>query len=175
MLGEDLACKRKRTRNDYVYHLEYRTRWFAIQWPIAIVGTVLIKYRSDNDVYDHMNNSVYSFLIDSIANAYLMEKCGMNPRSSKQVGLVVSSYCDYFGSVAYPSVLELGLRAVNLGKSSVKYEVGVFEKGKEDVRAVGGSVHVFVEQDGRRPAKDGMEPEMRSGLTRLLGDAVAKL
>jgi acyl-CoA thioester hydrolase len=122
-----------------------------------------------------MNNSIYAFLIDSIINAYLMEECGMNPQSSKQVGLVVNSYCDFFGSVAYPSIVNLGLRAVNLGKSSVKYEVGVFEQGKEDVRAVGGSTHVFVEQAGRRPAKDGMEPEMRRGLTKLLGMLDAKL
>lgn len=132
-------------------------------------------HRSDNDVYNHMNNSVYSFLIDSIINAYLIEKCGMNPQSSKQVGLVVNSYCDFFGSVTYPSVLDLGLRAINLGKSSIKYEVGVFEQGKDDVRAVGGSTHVFVEQTGRRLAKDGMEAEMRSGLTQLLGMETAKL
>jgi acyl-CoA thioester hydrolase len=132
-------------------------------------------YRSDNDVYHHMNNSVYAFLIDSIVNAYLIDKCGMDPQSSKQVGLVVNSYCDFFGSVAYPSVVDLGLRAVNLGKSSVKYEVGIFEQGKEDVRAVGGSIHVFVEQDGRRPAKDGMEPKMRKGLAKLLGNTIAKL
>ena len=35
---------KRRRRSDYVYHLEYRTRW------------------SDNDMYDHMNNSVYYFL-----------------------------------------------------------------------------------------------------------------
>ncbi len=122
-----------------------------------------------------MNNSVYSFLIDSIVNAYLIEKCGMDPQASKQVGLVVNSYCDFFGSVAYPSILELGLRAVKVGKSSIKYEVGVFEKGKEGVRAVGGSIHVFVEQDSRRPAKDGIEPEMRKGLEKLLGKAKPKL
>ena len=131
--------------------------------------------RSDNDVYHHMNNSVYAFLIDSIVNAYLIEKCGMDPQSSKQVGLVVSSYCDFFGSVAYPSVLDLGLRAVNLGKSSVKYEVGVFEQGKDDVRAVGGSVHVFVERVGKRPAKDGMERQTRRGLENLLERPTAKL
>jgi acyl-CoA thioester hydrolase len=122
-----------------------------------------------------MNNSVYSFLIDSIINAYLIENCAMNPQSSQQVGLVVNTYCDFFGSVAYPSVLDLGLRAVTMGKSSVKYEVGVFEQGMEDVKAVGGSVHVFVERDSRRPAKDGMETEMRKGLTKLLGKETAKL
>lgn len=115
-----------------------------------------------------MNNSIYSFLIDSIVNAYLIEKCGLDPATSRQVGLVVSTYCDYFGSVGYPSVLDLGLRVVKLGKSSVMYEVGVFEQGNEQVKAVGGSIHVFVESKGRRPAKDGIEPRMREGLAQIL-------
>lgn len=131
--------------------------------------------RSDNDMYHHLNNSVYAFLIDSIINAYLIAKCGMDPRSSKQVGFVVNSYCDFFGSVAYPSVLDLGLRAVNLGKSSIKYEVGVFENGEDEVKAVGGSTHVFVDRDSKRPANNGMEPEIRTGLTELLGKVPAKL
>ncbi|KAG9768013.1 hypothetical protein ABEF93_003404 [Exophiala dermatitidis] len=156
MLGLDIASKRKRKPADYPYHLDYRTRW------------------SDNDVYHHMNNSIYSFLIDSIVNAYLIEKCGLDPAKSNQVGLVVSTYCDYFGSVGYPSVLDLGLRVVKLGKSSVMYEVGVFEQGEEQVKAVGGSIHVFVESKGRRPAKDGMEPRMRQGLAQLLETAKDK-
>ena len=132
-------------------------------------------YRSDNDVYHHMNNSIYSFLIDSIVNAYLIEKCGLKPETSEQVGLVVSSYCDYFGSVAYPSVLDLGLRVVKLGKSSVMYEVGIFEQGQEQVKAVGGSIHVFVESNGRRPGKDGMVPQTREGLAQLLEKETPKL
>lgn len=38
------AVLKKRQRSDYPYILEYRTRW------------------SDNDMYDHMNNSIYNFL-----------------------------------------------------------------------------------------------------------------
>jgi len=157
MVGSDLVSKRKRKRSDYGFHLEYRTRW------------------SDNDVYHHMNNSIYLFLIDSIVNAYLIERCGQNPAASPQIGLVVSTYCDYFGSVAFPAVLDLGLRVVKLGKSSVLYEVGVFEQGYDDVRAVGGSIHVFVEQKGRRPAKDGMTPDLREGLEKILSKEDAKL
>ena len=124
-----------------------------------------------------MNNSIYSFLIDSIVNAYLIEKCCLDPATSNQVGLVVSTYCDYFGSVGYPSVLDLGLRVAKLGKSSVMYEVGIFEQGDQQVKAVGGSIHVFVHSKGRRPAKDGMAPQIRDGLAKLLeaGKDAAKL
>ncbi len=131
--------------------------------------------RSDNDVYHHLNNSIYAFLIDSIVNAYLIERCGLDPAKSEQIGLVVSSYCDYFGSVAYPAVVDLGLRIVKLGKSSVLYEVGIFEQGHEDVRAVGGFIHVFVQSEGRRPAKDGIQKRTKNGLEQILTKESAKL
>lgn len=65
-------------------------------------------------------------------------------------------------------MLDLGLRVSKLGKASATYEVGIFERGKEDVRAVGGYTHVFVEIDTRRPALDGMSIETRYGLEKLL-------
>jgi acyl-CoA thioester hydrolase len=131
--------------------------------------------RSDNDVYHHLNNSVYAFLIDSVINAYLIEHCGLKPATSEQIGLVVSSYCDFFGSVAYPAVVDLGLRVLKLGKSSVLYEVGIFEQGQEVVKAVGGFIHVFVEQDSRRPTKEGMDSKIRDGLQQILTKEAPKL
>ena len=62
-----------RRHEDYGFHLEYRTRW------------------SDNDMYDHMNNSSYFFLFDSIINFYLIEHCDLRPPTSPQIGLVVHS------------------------------------------------------------------------------------
>lgn len=139
------------------------------------LGLIDSMTRSDNDVYHHLNNSIYAFLIDSIVNAYLIERCGLDPAKSEQIGLVVSSYCDYFGSVAYPAVVDLGLRIVKLGKSSVLYEVGIFEQRHEEVRAVGGFIHVFVQSEGRRPAKDGMNKTTRDGLEQILAKESAKL
>lgn len=53
----------------------------------------LTKTRSDNDQYSHMNNSIYYHLFDSIVNTYLIEQCGLVPKTSPLIGLVVSSYC----------------------------------------------------------------------------------
>lgn len=71
--------------------------------------------------------------------------------------------------------IDLGLRVNKLGKSSVAYEVGVFEQGKDDVRAVGGYTHVFVEREKNRPAVNGMSDGIRRGLERLLRDGTPKL
>lgn len=119
-----------------------------------------------------MNNSIYAFLFDSIINTYLITHCDLNPfsSSSSQIGLVVSSYCDYFSPVSFPDVLDLGLRVAKLGTSSVTYEVGVFRRGEEDVKAVGGFTHVFVERKHMRPAAGGlgMEKGIRKGLEKLM-------
>lgn len=77
--------------------------------------------------------------------------------------------------MAFPSIVDLGLRVTKLGKSSVTYEVGVFERGADDVRAVGGFTHVFVDREKSRPAKNGMPVKAREGLERIYAGESAKL
>ena len=85
------------------------------------------------------------------------------------------SSSEYFGSLAFPAMVDLGLRVNKLGKSSVTYEIGVFERGVEEVKAVGGFVHVFVDREKNRPAAGGMDQATREGLKRLLIRDSAKL
>lgn len=123
-------------------------------------------FRSDNDQYLHMNNAVYYHLYDSIVNDYLANRCGVQVTTSPVIGLVVSSFSDFYRPVGYPQVLELGLRVSKLGKSSVTYEVGVFEEGVESVAAVGGYTHVFVGRANRKTVN--MSREIREGLEKLV-------
>ncbi|KAL4912493.1 HotDog domain-containing protein [Aspergillus aurantiobrunneus] len=166
-MPKEIDIKRRRTRGDYVFHQTYRTRW------------------NDNDMYAHLNNTVYAQLFDSIINHYLISDCGMdpfsytspapdtkesksNPNPSGQVAIMVNSYCDYFASVSYPDILDLGLRVNKLGSTSVTYEVGVFKQGEDDVKAVGGYTHVWCERGVMRPARGGMESGIREALGRLI-------
>ena len=54
-----------------------------------------------------------------------------------------------------------------VGRSSVVYEIGIFEEGNEEVKAVGEFVHVFVERGTMKPSTKGMSEEVRRGLERL--------
>ncbi|PFH53492.1 hypothetical protein AMATHDRAFT_137266 [Amanita thiersii Skay4041] len=144
-----LTTLRARRRSDYFYFLSHSTRW------------------SDNDQYSHVNNSVYYHLFDSIVNTYLIEHCGLSPKSSNLIGLVVTSYCNFFRPLSFPQVLELGLRVNNIGNSSVAYEVGVFEQGSKEPAAVGGYTHVFVESTSRKSAS--MSNNLKEGLMKLSG------
>ena len=93
-----------------------------------------------------------------------MEKCGLLPATSEQYGLVVHSHSDYFGSLAFPAVAELALRVNKIGKTSVTYEIGVFERGVPEVKAVGEFVHVFVDRSTGRPNPTGISSKLREGL-----------
>ena len=97
-----------------------------------------------------MNNSVYYHLFDSIVNTYLINHCGLVPTESPLIGLVVSSFCNFFSPISFPDVVDLGLRITKLGTSSVSYEVGVFKEGSEHSSAVGGYTHVFVDSGTRK-------------------------
>lgn len=109
--------------------------------------------------------------IDSVVNTYLIEHCGLKPTdttSKNPIGLVVSSGCNYFSSLSFPQVVDLGLRVSKLGNSSVTYEVGFFAQGSNSVAAVGGFTHVFVHPETRRPTA--MADQMRAGLKELYSE-----
>jgi acyl-CoA thioester hydrolase len=62
-----------------------------------------------------------------------------------------------------------------LGKSSVTYEIALFEKGVEEVKSVGRIVHVFVDRSTGRPATQGMNEQLKTGFGRILIRDQAKL
>lgn len=108
------------------------------------------------------------FSFDSIVNSFLIQKCGFSPQTSPQYGLVVQSHIDFFGSFAFPDVAELGLRVKKLGKASVTYEIGLFVRGDDKVKAVGELTHVFVDRETGRPAEKGLSGELRKELETIL-------
>jgi len=72
----------------------------------------------------------------------------------------------FFAPLSFPQVVDLGLRVNKLGKSSVTYEVGVFEMDNDTPAAVGGYTHVFVQSTSRKSTAIGNET--RDGLEKLL-------
>ncbi|KAI9569211.1 Thioesterase/thiol ester dehydrase-isomerase [Boletus coccyginus] len=158
-MNDNRDVGKRRRRSDYPFFLAYRTRW------------------SDNDQYAHINNAVYYHLFDAIVNTYLVQHCGLAPTgpdsdgNGSQIGLVVSSFCEFFSPLSFPDVLDLGLRVARLGKSSVTYEVGVFSE--DTPAAVGGYTHVFVNKHSRTSVA--MDVRTRVGLEKLVAVTLPKL
>ena len=48
---------------------------------------------------------------------------------------------------AFPDRLEVGLRVAKLGRSSIRYEIGVFKQGMAEIAAQGHFVHVYVKRE----------------------------
>jgi acyl-CoA thioester hydrolase len=107
----------------------------------------------DNDVYGHVNNVVYYSYFDTAVNGYLIEQGVLDIAGSEIVGLVVETGCSYFESLAFPDALEAGIAVARLGRSSVRYAVGIFKAGAERAAAQGYFVHVYVERATQRPVE----------------------
>jgi acyl-CoA thioester hydrolase len=95
----------------------------------------------DNDQYGHVNNVVYYSYFDTVVNAWLMHQGLLAPKAAV-LGLVVHTECDFFSPLAFPQELEVGLRLLRLGASSMHYQLGVFAHNAAVASAVGHFVHV---------------------------------
>jgi acyl-CoA thioester hydrolase len=122
------------SRDDYRHWQRIPTRW------------------ADNDVYGHVNNVVHYAFMDTVINTWLIA-AGLDIQAGQQIGLCVESHCNYRASVSFPDALDAGLRVGHLGRSSVRYEVGFFQEGSDEVVADGHFVHVFVDRTTRKPVE----------------------
>ena len=123
---------------------------------------------NDNDVYGHVNNVDYYAFFDTVINAWLIREGGLDIHGGPVIGLCAESHCTFAAALAFPDDVEVGLRVGQLGRTSVRYELGVFRAGDEEPAADGWFVHVFVDRATRRPAEP--PPRLRAALERLAGD-----
>jgi len=119
----------------------------------------------DNDAYGHVNNVVYYSWFDTVVNAHLIEAGALDIHKGETIGLVIETQCNYFSAIEFPQVVEAGLRVAHMGKSSVRYEVGLFVQGEALTAARGHFIHVYVDRATRRPAT--LPDKLRSVLEAL--------
>jgi len=120
----------------------------------------------DNDIYGHVNNVVYYSYFDTVINRYLITEGGLDIVRGPVIGVAAESHCRYRRAVAFPDVITAGLRVGKLGRTSVRYEIGIFSPGEDEAAADGWFVHVFVDSTTRRPAP--MPDPLRAALAKLV-------
>jgi acyl-CoA thioester hydrolase len=106
---------------------------------------------ADNDAYGHVNNTIYYQWFDTAVNAWLIEAGLLDVTKGDPIGLVVETGCRYARPLSYPETVQLGLAVERIGRSSVRYRLGVFARGSEEPAAEGFFVHVYVGRADRRP------------------------
>ena len=119
----------------------------------------------DNDAFGHVNNGVYYAWFDTAVNRFLIEGGFLDVVGSRVIGVVAENGCRFFSELAYPDAVAVGMRVAALGRSSVRYELGVFREGAEDASAEGHFVHVYVDRGSMRPVA--IPDDLRAALTGL--------
>jgi len=138
------------TRDKYRYFHTITTRWM------------------DNDVYGHVNNVVYYSYVDTVANRYLIDKGVLDIEHGEVIGVAVESMCQFRQALAFPEVIDGGLRTTRIGNSSVRYEIGLFKAGDTETSAVAYFVHVFVDRESRKPVL--LPDDLRAALEAIYVD-----
>jgi acyl-CoA thioester hydrolase len=123
-----------RGREAYRWFMTIATRW------------------ADNDVYGHVNNTVYYEWFDTAVNRWLVEAGLLDIEQGDPIGLVVETGCSYFSPLSFPGDVEVGIALERLGISTVTYRIGVFAAGSAEPSAQGHFTHVYVGRESRRPA-----------------------
>jgi acyl-CoA thioester hydrolase len=136
------------TAADYPHRLAIPTRW------------------NDNDVYGHVNNVEFYAFFDTVINAWLIREGGLDIHGGDVIGLCAESHCTFRGPLAFPETVQAGLRVGHLGRSSVRYEIGLFGEDGDTPAAEGWFVHVFVDREARRPVP--IPDPLRAALQRLV-------
>jgi acyl-CoA thioester hydrolase len=136
-----------RARTSYRHFQSIGTRW------------------KDNDVYGHVNNVEYYSYFDTVINTWLIREGGLDIHDGAVIGLCAESHCRFLGPLAFPDTVEAGLCVTHLGRSSVRYEIGLFREGHSVPAAEGWFVHVFVGRGDRR--SQAIPERLRTVLARL--------
>ena len=105
----------------------------------------------DNDVYGHVNNVVYYSWVDTAVNRFLIDHGLLEIGRSEVIGIVAETGCRFLSPMAYPDDATVGLAVGKLGRSSVRYELGIFRNGDDTASAVVHFVHVYVDRATMRP------------------------
>jgi acyl-CoA thioester hydrolase len=135
------------TRERYAHFITITTRWM------------------DNDVYRHVNNVVYYSFFDTAVAEYMFQ-CGvLDFERSPTISLVVDTACTYFSPISFPDSVHCGLRVAYLGKSSVRYELGIFRNDETTAAAQGHFVHVCCDRSTHAPVQ--MPAALYTALARL--------
>ena len=138
------------SRETYKYFLLIPTRW------------------NDGDVYGHVNNVEYYGYFDTVISTYLVQEGGLDFLAGPVIGVCAESHCRFLHELAFPETVEAGLRVEHIGRSSVRYGIGLFRSGGS-MAAEGWFVHVFVDRATRRSIS--LPATLRAALERLLTEA----
>ena len=122
----------------------------------------------DNDIYGHVNNVNYYSYFDTAIAHFLMAEGGLDPWRDQVVGFASRAAAGSTAAYASLTTSPPGC-AARIGRSSVRYEIGIFRGDEDEAAADGHFVHVFVERAKERAAPIPADPGRACPPTRRAG------
>lgn len=106
---------------------------------------------NDNDEYGHLYNVTYLELFDNAINGWMKQNGMQDFRSGEPIAVVAENGCTYLRSVAFPDVVQIGLRVTRIGTSSLTFQLAMFRDGDDAASAQGHVTMVFVKVGTHSP------------------------
>lgn len=106
---------------------------------------------NDIDVFGHVNNAEFYAYFDTAVVTLLHEIGAISAQNHRATVVVAESSARFLREVLFTDHVEVGVRVVHLGTSSVRYAIGVFTNENDAAAVEGHFVHVFVDGETRRP------------------------
>jgi acyl-CoA thioester hydrolase len=105
----------------------------------------------DCDAYGHVNNVIYYSYFDTAVTGHLVAQGGLDATTAPVIGVVVETKCQFRQELNFPEIIDAGITVTKLGRTSVRYEIGLFREGISAPAAFGHFIHVYIDRKSRRP------------------------
>jgi acyl-CoA thioester hydrolase len=105
----------------------------------------------DNDLYNHVNSATYYSFVDTAVTSYLAQSVNRDLENDPIAYLVVENGCSYFRPIAFPDEVQCGLWVSHIGRSSMRFEVGIFRNDDPLAAAHAFFVQVCCDRRTQRP------------------------
>ena len=119
----------------------------------------------DNDALGHMNNAEYLSIIDTAVSLWQLDAGFRLTGPDALRFVVVETGCRYHAEAGFPDVLHAGLRIGHLGRSSFRYDVGLFRNDEDSACTEGFFTMVLTTPEGRPMP---LPEDVRASLAELL-------
>jgi acyl-CoA thioester hydrolase len=106
---------------------------------------------NDTDVFGHINNAEYYAYFDTAVMQFLVGAGVISIADGTLGAVVAETSCRYHREILFTDIVTVGIRIDHIGRSSVRYRIGIFRSDEDEAAAEGHFVHVFIDRAGKRP------------------------
>ena len=119
--------------------------------PFGVVIKIPVQW-GDQDAFGHVNNTVPHRWFES-ARIALFGRIGLLDlyRDERRGPILAATSCDYLRQINFPDTVQIGIRVVRIGRSSIGFEHAIVSEAQGAVVAQGTSTTVVFDYESNKP------------------------